>query len=136
MTVQREAARVIVADDQPAFREAAREVIAETNGLQLVAVSDRASCLPRLVDETAADVLLLDVRIPGEDTIAVATALRHSRPRLTVVLVSADSILDIPEEVFALGIGFIAKEELTPETLADMLRRHSPGHEDKPGCDG
>ncbi len=113
---------MIVADDQPAFREAAQEVIAETPGLELVAVSDRVRGLPGLVDETAADVLLLDVRMPGEDTLEMAATLRRNRPRLTVVLISADSVLDIPDEVFALGIGFLAKEELTPASLARTLQ--------------
>lgn len=117
-----EVSRVVVADDQPAFREAAREVIEETEGLQLVGVAEDCCGLPDLVDQTRADVLLLDVRIPGADTLAMATRLRRARPELRVVLVSAESVLDIPEEVFALGIGFLPKEVLTPQTLAEAVR--------------
>lgn len=117
-----EVSRVVVADDQPAFREVAREVIEETEGLELVGTAADCRGLPDLVDETRADVLLLDVRIPGADTLAMATRLRQARPALRVVLVSAESVLDIPDEVFAMGIGFLPKEVLTPHTLAEAVR--------------
>lgn len=118
-----EVARVVVADDQPSFREAACEVIADTPGLSLVAVTGRASTLPELIPQSAAAVLLLDVRMPGEDTLAIALGLRCAHPELRIVLVSADSVLDIPEHVFDAGIGFLAKEQLTPETLAEAIAR-------------
>ena len=59
-----EVSRVVVADDQPAFREAAREVIEETEGLQLVGVAEDCCGLPDLVDSlarVAGDVLIVDV---------------------------------------------------------------------------
>lgn len=112
-----DAVRVVVADDQAAFREVAGYVIDEAAGLEFVGSVDRVSAIPRLIDESGADALLLDVRMPGEDSLAMAADLRRSRPGLRILLVSADSIEDIPQEVFALGIGFLAKEDLCPISL-------------------
>lgn len=113
--------RVLLADDQAAFREVASGIVAETAGLELVGAVERLSQLPELVDRWGADLLLLDVRIPGEDTLAMAVHLRRTRPELRVVLVSANSIDDIPEEIFDLGIGFIAKENLSPAALVEVM---------------
>ncbi len=113
--------RVLLADDQAAFREVASGIVAETAGLELVGAVERLTQLPELVDRWGADLLLLDVRIPGEDTLAMAVHLRRTRPELRVVLVSANSIDDIPEEIFDLGIGFIAKENLSPAALVEVM---------------
>lgn len=109
------AVRVVVADDQAAFREVACGVIAETSGLELVAATDRVHRLPELVRD--ADALLLDVRMPGEDSLGMALRLRDLQPQLRVLLVSAESLEDIPDEVFDRGIGFLAKEDLSPAAL-------------------
>ncbi|MDO5696593.1 MAG: response regulator [Dermatophilus congolensis] len=129
MVSKGEVARVVVADDQPTFREAACEVIADTPGLSLVAVTGRASTLPELIPQSAAAVLLLDVRMPGEDTLAIALGLRCAHPELRIVLVSADSVLDIPEHVFDAGIGFLPKELLTPESLTAAITAREAGPE-------
>ena len=113
--------RVVLADDQAAFREVASGVVAETSGLELVGAVECLARLPELIDRWAADVLLLDVRIPGEDTLAMAALLRRTRPALHVVLVSANSIDDIPEEIFDLGVGFLAKEDLSPQALVETI---------------
>lgn len=113
--------RVLLADDQAAFREVASGIVAETAGLELVGAVERLTQLPELVDRWGADLLLLDVRIPGEDTLAMTVHLRRTRPELRVVLVSANSIDDIPEEIFDLGIGFIAKENLSPAALVEVM---------------
>ena len=113
--------RVLLADDQATFREVACGVVAETRGLELVAAVACLSRLPELIDRHGADVLLLDVRIPGEDTLGMAALLRRTRPDVQVVLVSVNSIEDIPQEIFELGVGFLAKEDLSPQTLVETI---------------
>lgn len=113
--------RVVVADDQAAFREVACGVVGEATGLRLVGCVDRVSAVPAVVAAERADALLLDVRMPGEDSLAMAAQLRRARPHLRILLVSADSVEDIPDDVFDLGIGFLAKDELEPDTLLAAL---------------
>ena len=61
------------------------------------------------------------MRIPGEDTLGMAALLRRTRPDVQVVLVSVNSIEDIPQEIFELGVGFLAKEDLSPQTLVETI---------------
>ncbi len=75
--------------------------------------------------------------MPGEDPLEMACALRRERPALRIVLVSAESVEDIPDDVFDAGVGFLAKEDLTPETLRAALGvGHVPGPDDDPAGSG
>ncbi len=108
--------RVLVADDQDCFRAAASAVISETPGLLLCGTTSCANDLPGLVQTLQPDVVLLDVRMPGEDPIAIAVPLAI-RGDVAILLTSAFSRDDLPQECFEVGMGFLAKDELGPETL-------------------
>lgn len=129
MTVPPKPCRVLVADDQDAFRAAAASVVAETPGFELCGETALCGAVAALVDLLAPDVILLDVRMPDADALDLAADLRRDRPALVVVLVSAFSRDDVPAEVLNLGIGYLAKEDLAPATLhevvASLRRRHA-----------
>ncbi len=129
MAAATEPCRVLVADDQDAFRAAAASVVAETAGFEMCGETNRCSGVPGLVERLCPDVVLLDVRMPDADSLDVATVLRRERPEIVVVLVSAFSRDDVPAEVLGQGIGFLAKEDLAPTTLqqavAGLCRRRA-----------
>lgn len=129
MAAATEPCRVLVADDQDAFRAAAASVVAETAGFEMCGETNRCSGVPGLVEQLSPDVVLLDVRMPDADSLDVATVLRRERPEIVVVLVSAFSRDDVPAEVLGQGIGFLAKEDLAPATLqqavAGLCRRRT-----------
>ena len=54
--------------------------------------------------------------MPGEDPIAIAVPLAI-RGDVAILLTSAFSRDDLPQECFEVGMGFLAKDELGPETL-------------------
>ena len=114
MAAATEPCRVLVVDDQDAFRAAAAAVVAETAGFEMCGESDSCSGVQGLVARLSLDV---------------ATVLRRERPEVVVVLVSAFSRDDVPAEVLGQGIGFLAKEDLAPATLqqavAGLCRRRT-----------
>ena len=57
--------RVVVADDDPTFRSAAVEVLEADDRFAVVGEVATGAGLAELVEETGADVVLLDVRMPG-----------------------------------------------------------------------
>ena len=99
MAAATEPCRVLVVDDQDAFRAAAAAVVAETAGFEMCGESDSCSGVQGLVEQLSPDVVLLDVRMPDADSLDVATVLRRERPEVVVVLVSAFSRDDVPAEV-------------------------------------
>jgi DNA-binding NarL/FixJ family response regulator len=121
------ALRVLVVDDQEAFRDVVAQALTEVDGFTVVGSLPGAG---DLIDEVARldpDLVLLDVRMPGEDGATAALRLRRARPELTVVLMSVFDVEDVPAEVLAAGVGFLPKEDLGPGALAELRDRLEPG---------
>ncbi len=111
----------LIVDDHPEFRAVARMIV-EGAGLEVVAeAADGAAALAAAAD-TNPDVVLLDVRLPGLDGIAIAEllAVRHSPP--AVVLTSSTDAASYGKRLTAAPVrGFISKERLTAHALAKLL---------------
>jgi DNA-binding NarL/FixJ family response regulator len=98
---------VMVVDDQPPFRRAARAVIGTTEGLE--AVGDAESGLEALhdADQFQPDLVFLDVHMPGMDGFETARRLTEAHPECIVVLVSLDA-LELPAlAVTGLSLEFV-----------------------------
>jgi len=113
------ATTVMLVDDHPSFRAAARWLL-ETEGYVVVAEAATGESALDLVVGAAPDVILLDVGLPGIDGFQVAAALRLRFPRARVVLTSSRDLVDLgPERVLACGAsGFVQKADLSRATLA------------------
>jgi DNA-binding NarL/FixJ family response regulator len=111
----------LIVDDHPEFRAVAR-IIVERAGFEVVAeVADGEAALAAVAD-TDPDVVLLDVRLPGLDGMAVAEllVLRNSPP--AVVLTSSSDAASHGERLAAAPVrGFIPKERLTARALTELL---------------
>lgn len=110
-------AGVLVVDDQEAFRQTAAALVAETPGLHVCRTAATVADARLALAAGSIGVVLLDVRMPGEDPLGFAAGLRGSRPDVVVVLVSAYGVLDVPPALLESGVGFVAKEALAPESL-------------------
>lgn len=98
---------VLVVDDEPAIHQLARRIL-EPEGYMVVAVSDAPSALVTL-GSLAADVVLVDVHMPGPTGLWLATRIRESYPTTAVVFATADETL-APTETFRKGIvGYVLK---------------------------
>jgi DNA-binding response OmpR family regulator len=78
--------RVLVVDDDPDLRDMLHLTLAE-EGFQVVAAADGPSAL-RVVDEASADLVLLDVMMPGMDGMEVCRRMRQ-RSTLPIIMLTA-----------------------------------------------
>jgi len=103
--------QIIVADDHPLFREALKAAVARLGGdIDFVEVDSVASLLVAVEAHAGADLLLLDLNMPGAQGFNALAHVRGSHPQLPVVVVSAD---DDPQTIAAAlrygAQGFIPK---------------------------
>lgn len=82
-----QSAQIIVVDDEPGVRL----MLADYLRVQGFAVRDAADgrTLDRLLAERPADLILLDVNMPGEDGISIVGRLRRARLRAGIVVLTA-----------------------------------------------
>lgn len=112
----------VIVDDHSGFRRQARRLL-EQIGYRVVAEAGTGSEALSAVLQLKPDVVLLDIQLPDLDGFTVATKLTSSLPPVpTVVLVSTRDATDYGPLLTSCGAaGFIAKDELSAESLASAL---------------
>ena len=81
-----EPGRILIADDEPAFRETTAELL-QLKGYQCTGVGSAAAALD-LVRQSVFDLLLADIRMPVMDGIALALATARDYPAMTILLMT------------------------------------------------
>ena len=102
---------LIIADDHPLFRGALRTAVSQLlPGVQIVE-ADTPEALHRAVqDNPRADLILLDLRMPGVQGFSALITLRSQHPAIPVVVVSAVEEPPVMRRALDFGAcGFIPK---------------------------
>jgi len=80
--------RVMLADDHTLVRGGIRKILEGQPGIEVVAEAADGAAALDLVRSTDADVLVLDLKMPGTDGIDVLRAAKAIRPQLKVVILT------------------------------------------------
>lgn len=113
--------RVLIVDDQPPFREAARMVVEITDGFEVAAEAVTGEESLELVDELAPDLVLMDINLPGIDGIEATQRITRDHPDVTVLVLSTYEAEEYEPRALAAGAaGFIGKSDLTPDVLESV----------------
>ena len=119
--------RVYVCDDSPEHRALMRAVLADEPGLEVVGEAGEGGACLVGVSDTQADVLVLDLRMPGMDG---WEALEHLRERgddaPAVLVMSSSPAHEVEDRVRAAGADFLRKGA-SPDEVRDAIRRVGEG---------
>ena len=120
------APRVLVVDDQPAFRDAARQLL-ERRGYTVVAEAGCAASALDAVERFRPEAVLLDIQLGDDDGFDVCRRLTHARPGLAVLLASTSDYEHWGEHVAASGArGFVSKTKLLETDFGQFWPRAGP----------
>jgi two-component system NarL family response regulator len=118
--------RVVVADRQPLYRRGVADVLGDERDIVVVGETGDGSDVPALVAKVRADVVLLDLEIPGGGVDA-CSRLSERRPEArVVVLTQADDDADLAGAVRAGARGYLRKDT-APEELVSAVRTVASG---------
>ncbi|MFD4577619.1 response regulator [Streptomyces sp. NPDC058417] len=116
--------RVLLADDQALLRSAFRVLVDSEADMEVVGEASDGAEAVRLAKERAADVVLMDIRMPGTDGLA-ATRLISADPALAQVRVVILTTFEVDDYVVqslrAGASGFLGKGS-EPEELLSAIR--------------
>lgn len=108
--------RVLIVDDQEAFRSAARFVVELTDGFSVVGEAGSGEEGVSLAAELTPDLVLMDMSLPGIDGPEATRRILLSRPETMVIGLSTyDEYRDRAMEAGA--VVFVSKSEFGPESL-------------------
>lgn len=102
MSVNSEAIRVVIADDEPGMRMIMRKMIEKAEGFTLCGEADNGPDLLKLVEQYKPQVCFLDVEMPGMTGLECAKAIQDTDPRTILVFATAhDDYMAQAFEVYA-----------------------------------
>jgi DNA-binding NtrC family response regulator len=120
---------LIVDDDLDVLSAHARFLRVE--GFEVSVASDAASAWARL-SEDAFQLMITDLKMPGDDGLALTQWVRESLPELPVFLISG--MASTPEVVEAMQLGAVdfLEKPVDPEVLVDKIRTILATHQTAP----
>lgn len=125
-------ARLLVADDEPAVRDALRRALG-SEGYRVELAEDGADALARVAADEP-DAIVLDILMPNVDGLTVCRRLRDQGSRVPVLMLTArDSVGDRVTGLDAGADDYLVKPFALEELLARvraLLRRSDPAGPD------
>jgi two-component system, NarL family, invasion response regulator UvrY len=123
--------QVLITDDNPIFRQALADVLAASDRFRVIAETSSGEEAIELVGRLRPSLVVMDINLPsGIDGIDAAEQLRHLWPGVAVVLISTVRPDELPVNARACGaVGYLAKDELTPEALFNIWERSQEADE-------
>ncbi|MDE0028897.1 MAG: response regulator transcription factor [Deltaproteobacteria bacterium] len=114
--------KIVLADDQNLFREGLKRILAQERDFLVTAEAARSEEVGPAVAEGNADVLLLDLKLPGRGTVQTLLQLKEDHPdNKTMILTASGDRESILNAAKAGARGYMLKDE-TPETLLQAIR--------------
>jgi two-component system invasion response regulator UvrY len=119
--------KVLIADDHAVVRAGLRELLLQRGSFSVVGEASDGDQVLKIAGEVPADVLLLDVSMPGPPFLDVLQRVRTQFPALRVLVLTMH-----PEDQFAVralragASGYLTKDR-TPAELVDAVIRIARG---------
>ncbi|HKR51034.1 MAG TPA: response regulator transcription factor [Pseudonocardiaceae bacterium] len=119
--------RVLFVDDQQLVRDGLRMLCGTADDIEVVGEAVNGHQATQLVDRTAPDVVLMDLRMPGVDGITATARILAARPATRIlVLTTFDDDDHLYPALSAGAHGFLAKDA-APEDVLEAIRRVAAG---------
>ena len=120
--------RLIIADDHPLIRAGLKHVIEDHPDIEVVAEVECGANAIAAAESTEADVMLLDITMPGPGIEEILNTLRERAPTLSVLVLSVH-----PEEQYAIRLlragaaGYLSKQYSGAKLIEAIRKVHGGG---------
>jgi two-component system invasion response regulator UvrY len=119
--------RLFIADDHPLVRDGLKYVVASCADVKVVGEADDAQTLFAQLSQSSANVLLLDVSMPGPGILEVIRRAKSTAPHIRILVVSVHPERHYAQRVMQAGAdGYLTKSH-SSEVLPYAIRQIHAG---------
>jgi two-component system response regulator NreC len=119
--------RIVLADDHAIVRAGIRMLVESVPGWEVVAECGDAESAARRARGHHADVLLLDLTMPGRPSLEVLPDIRRTAPETRVLILTMEADPAMARAAFAAGAAAYVLKEAADSELIDAIRRVAAG---------
>jgi DNA-binding NarL/FixJ family response regulator len=115
--------RVLIADDHTLVRDGLRHILQSTKGFDVVGEANDGPSTLALVRSTAADVIVLDLSMPGRTGVELVSQIRHEKAALRILVLTMHAEQQYAVRAFKAGAaGYLTKESASAELVAAVTK--------------
>jgi DNA-binding NarL/FixJ family response regulator len=115
--------RVLLADDHALVRDGLRHILRGATGLEVVGEADDDQTTIALVRSTPADVLVLDLSMPGRNGVELIKQIASEMPSLRILVLTMHAEQQYAVRAFKAGAsGYLTKESVGAELVAAIKK--------------
>lgn len=127
--------RILIADDHALVRDGLRHILRGASGFEVAGEASDGVTTIAMIRSTVADVLVLDLSMPGRNGIDLIKQIKDEKPTLRILVLTMHAEQQYAVRAFKAGAsGYLTKESASAELVAAVTKVaagrcvHQPDH--------
>lgn len=119
--------RVLIVDDHAILRRGLRQIISETDDMEVAGEAANSSEAMRFVRNAECDVALLDITMPDRNGIETLELIKKEKPRIAVLILSMHAESQYAVRAIKAGAAGYLNKQSVPAQLVTAIRQVRQG---------
>jgi DNA-binding NarL/FixJ family response regulator len=119
---------VLIVDDHPVVRQGLRALLEVQDGLEVAGEAGDGAAALALAGEHAPDIILLDLKLPGPDGVAVLGELKARASSARVLVLTSVTDRATAAAAVRAGAAGVLYKDVDPDALVRAIRAVHDGH--------
>lgn len=115
--------KILIADDHPVVREGIKQIISKASDMQVGGEALTGQEVLDKVNSEKWDAVILDLNMPGRDGFEVMKEIRHTYPKLPILILSIYPEEQVGVRVLRAGASGFLNKESAPKELLNAIRK-------------
>lgn len=119
--------RILLVDDHAILRSGLRQILSDTEGIDVAGEAENSAQAIRMVREQKFDAVLLDITLPDRNGLETLKILKREHPKLAVLILTMHGEDEFGVRALKAGASGYLTKKSAPEQLVNAVRQVAAG---------